>query len=153
MLQYPREDAKTLVKTAFEDTRGIKEYHDDGHRIIGKTGISLGSYGESVTVEIPETQSSNEETMISVTADKEVSMNVTANPGKYKSRFLEQLETFRGHDIEEILDVLGENMSPEDSNEVASSDALSDGSSGLGKVMLIMMLLFLFFNFMIFASL
>lgn len=152
VLQYPREEAKTIVKAAFENTRGIKQYHDDGHRIIGKTGMGIGSYGERIIAEIPEAQSGEEETMISVTAEKEVGMNVTANPEKYKSRFLEQLETFRGYEVEEVLEVMGESMSPADSKEVASADELRDGSSSMGMVMIAMILLFLFFNFVIFAS-
>lgn len=153
VLQYPRQEARTLIKAAFENTRGIKQYHDDGHRIVGKTGMGIGSYGETITVDIPEAQSNETETMITVTAEKDVSMNVTANPDKYMSRFLEQLETFRGHDIDHVLDVLGKDMTPEESKEVDSVDELSDGSSSMGKVMLVMLIFFLFFNFMIFASL
>jgi len=152
VLEYPREDAKTLVKAAFENTRGIKQYHDDGHRVIGKSGMGLSSYGEQVIVEIPETQSSDEETMVSVSAEKEVSTNITANPEKYQSRFLEQLESLRGQDVDTVLDKMSQNMSPEASKEVSSSDELRDGSSSMGVVMVIMMVLGLLFTFMMMAA-
>jgi hypothetical protein len=46
ILQYPRDDAKILIKASLERTSGIKHYYDDGHRIIAKSGMSIGSYGE-----------------------------------------------------------------------------------------------------------
>lgn len=152
VLQYPRGETKTLVKAAFENTKGVKQYHDDGQRIVGKTGMGIGSYGESVTVEIPETQSSQDETMISITASKEVSTNITANPEKYKSRFIEQLERLRGREVEDILNIMSENMDPNQSKEIESADRLSDGSSNVAVIMVLMFLAFLFFQFIIFAS-
>lgn len=152
ILEYPREDAITLVKVAFENTDGIEQYHDDGHRVIGKSGMGFSSYGEQVIVEVPETQSSEAETMISVTAEKEVSTNITASPEKYKSRFLEQLNAFRGEDIEVILEWMSQNISPETSKEVTSSDELRDGSSSVGVVMVIMVVVGLLFTFLMMAA-
>jgi len=152
VLDYSRENAKTLIKAAFENTNGIKQYHDDGHRIIGKSGMGFSSYGEQIVVEIPETQTSDDETMITITAEKEVATNITANPEKYKSRFLEQLDTFRGNDVDTVLDWLNENMEPGESKEVSNGDELRDGSSSMGIVMVIMMVLGLFFTFMMMAA-
>ncbi|MGB9965402.1 hypothetical protein [Halobacterium hubeiense] len=151
-LDYPREDARTIVKAAFENTRGIKQYNDDGHRVIGKSGMGLASYGEQVTVEIPENQASKGQTMISVTAEKEVSMNITANPDKYKSRFLQELENLRGRQIDTILDGMSEKMDPEQSKEVSSSGELRDGSSSMGIVMIVMMVLSVLFMFVMMAA-
>lgn len=152
VLEYPREDAKTLVKAAFENTKGIKEYNDDGHRIIGKTGMGLASYGEQVTVEIPETQSNDNETMVSISSEAEVSINVTANPDKYESRFIEQLENLRGRNIDTVLDEMSKTMSPSESKEVDSSTDLSDGSSRVLLVMVIVMIFFFLFMMMTMAT-
>lgn len=152
VLECSREDAKTLVKSAFEITRGIKQYNDDGPRIVGKTGMSLGSYGESVIVEIPEAQTSDTETMVSVTADKEVSMNITANPEKYKSRFLAELEKLRQHDVEDALDVVGKHITTDNTKEVGSANDLRDGTSSVSTVMILMVILSLLFTFMMMAA-
>lgn len=152
VLSYPRDDAKTLAKAAFENTRGIEQYHDDGHRVIGKTGMGLSSYGERVVVEIPETQSSADETMLSVTAEKEVSTNITANPEKYQSRFLEQLEALRGESVDDVVANMSERMDPESSKEVARSEDLRDGSSSMGKVMVAMLVVFVLFSLLMMAA-
>ncbi|MDL0129061.1 hypothetical protein [Halobacterium salinarum] len=151
-LDYPREDTRTIVKAAFENTRGIKQYNDDGHRVIGKSGMGLASYGEQVTVEIPEDQAGEEQTMVTVTAEKEVSMNITANPDKYKSRFLQELESLRGRHIDSILDGMSETMDPKQSKEVSDSGELRDGSSSMGIVMVVMMALSILFMFVMMAA-
>lgn len=153
ILEYPREDAITIVKAAFERTSGVKHYHDDGHRIIGKSGMSLGSYGEKIVVEIPENQSNEDETMISVNAEREVQVNITSNPDKYKSRFLAELETLREHDVDYILQKMSEQMRPEDSKEVTVSGDLGDGASRLLIVGILVTVLFLLFMLFMMASL
>lgn len=152
VLSYPREDAKTLVKAAFENTRGIEQYHDDGHRVVGKSGMGLASYGERVVVEIPEMQSSDDETMVSVTAEKEVSTNITANPDKYQSRFLEQLDALRGESVETVVAYMSERMDPGSSKEVARSDDLRDGSSSLATVMVVIVVVFFLFSLLMMAA-
>jgi hypothetical protein len=152
VLDCERDDAKILIKAAFENTRGIKQYHDDGHRIIGKTGMGIGSYGENITVEIPEQQSSDSETMISVSADKEVSMNVTANPDKYKSWFLTEVERLRERDLEEVKDEMAENLTAENTKEVKDAGDLREGSSSVGLVMVVTMVVFALMMFMMFAA-
>lgn len=152
VLSYPRDDAKTLVKAAFENTRGIEQYHDDGHRVVGKTGMGLASYGERVVVEIPETQSSDDETMISVTAEKEVSTNITASPDKYQSRFLEQLGALRGESVDSVVEHMSERMDPESSKEVASTDDLRDGASSMATVMVVMLVVFFLFSMLMMAA-
>jgi hypothetical protein len=152
VLNYPRSDAMTVIKAAFENTRGIEEYHDNGFRIVGKSGGGLASYGEKVTVEIPENQSDAEETMISVTSSKEVSANITANPDKYESRFLTELNKLRDKELEEVLELMNQQMNPSQSKEVNNETELSDGSSKMVKVMIAVAIMFFFFQFMIFAS-
>lgn len=152
VLECSREDAKALVKSAFEMTPGIKQYHDDGPRIVGKTGMSIGSYGESIIVDVPEAQSNETETMISVTADKEVSVNITANPEKYKSRFLSKLQKLRQHDVEDALDVVGKHVTADNSKEVGSANELREGTSSVSTVMIVMLILSLLFTFMMMAA-
>lgn len=145
-LQYNRDDAKTLVKAAFERTEGIETYYDDGYRIIGKTGSRVGlvnsSYGERVIVEVPENQASDEETMITVTAEKEVDMNVTADPEKFKSRFLNELDLFRGHPVDHVLRTFDDDHR---SKEVFSQAEQTDGRNLLWVVLAIIGL-FMFFS-------
>lgn len=152
VLEHDRDDAKTLVKAAFERTRGIKQYHDDGHRIVGKSGMGLGSYGEKVTVEIPERQSGEGETMVNVSAEKEVSVNVTANPDKYKSRFLSELDMFRDYDVESVKDTMSARLNSENTKEVRNAGDLRDGSSSMGLVMVATMILVALMMFFMMAA-
>lgn len=147
-LEYSREDAKTLVKLAFEATKGIETYHDNGIRIVGKTGFSLSSYGEIITVEIPENQPSEKETVISVSSEKEVSMNVTANPQKYEDRFFSVLNKMRGRPVDELLDEVGHTITNNGSKEVQSTEQQADGSSYLGLILALVFILMFFFMMM-----
>jgi len=147
ILERERDDAKAIVKSAFERTRGIKQYHDDGHRIIGKSGMGIGSYGEQVIVEIPERQSNEAETMLSVSAKKEVSINVTANPEKYKSRFLTSLESLRDADLDQLNQNSAVGSRSGNTKEVGAVDELRDGSSSVGIVMVLSVLLIMLMMF------
>lgn len=147
-LDYPREDAKTLIKLAFEDTRGIKTYNDNGLKIVGKTGASLGSYGEKVIVEVPEGQASDEQTMISVYSEKEIEMNITANPDKYESRFLSSLNRLRGQPIDDLLDEYAEAVTEETTKEVASANEQADGTNMLYIILAISFVMIFIFMLM-----
>jgi hypothetical protein len=147
-LEYPREDAKNLVKLAFENTRGIKTYNDNGLKIIGKTGASLGSYGEKVIVDIPENQAGDEQTMVSIRSEKEVGMNITANPDKYESRFLTELNNLRGKPIDELLAEHTESVTEESTKEVESANEQADGTNMLYVVLAISFVMIFFFMLM-----
>ncbi|MDL0136049.1 hypothetical protein PNP85_13605 [Halobacterium salinarum] len=147
-LEYPREDAKTLIKLAFENTRGIETYNDNGVKITGKTGGSLSSYGEIVTVDVPEGQASDEQTMISIQSEKEVEMNITANPDKYESRFLDVLNRMCGRPIEELLDEHSDSVTEGNTKEVASTDEQADGKSLLYVVLAVVFIMMFFFMLM-----
>lgn len=152
ILEYPRGEAKTLVKASFEACSKIFQYHDDGHRVVGKTRSGLSSHGEQIIVEIPENQSQEDETMITISAGKEVSVNVTASPEKAKSAYIESLEGLRGHEIDEILDEMNRTIDPEDSKEVESSTQLRDGSTNVAKIWIIMMVLSFLFMIVMMAA-
>ncbi len=152
ILKYPRGGTKELVKSSFESTKGIKQYNDGGSRIVGKTGMSLWSYGESVTVEIPINQTSETETMISVTADKEVAMNITANPDKYKSRFLSELENIREYSTGNTHNIERKHTRSVNTKEVSSANELRDGTlSAIIVISITLILCFIFANIIIIA--
>ncbi|GAB7118148.1 hypothetical protein [Natrinema pallidum] len=144
-IPHPREDAKTVVKAAFEDCSDIDTYFDDGIRITGKTGASLGlitsSYGEKVIIEVPENQASETETMVSVTGEKEVSANIGADPEKYISRVIKSINDIKGKDIDVIIEVLDENNVSENSKEVRNE---ADQAGGKGILILVMVLIMFF---------
>lgn len=148
---HSREDTKIVVKAAFEDMSAIKTYHDDGIRVIGKTGahgLLVTSYGEQVTVEISEDQPSDTETMISVTGQKEVGVNIGANPEKFVSQFIEKINALKDHDIEVILGVLEDNDIDVDSKEV---ERQSQQASGSWLLIVILILIFVFMLFPLLA--
>lgn len=145
-LGYNREDAKTLIKFAFENTRGIKTYNDSGTKIIGKTGASLGSYGEKVVVAIPENQAYHDQTTVNIHSEKEVDMNITANPQKYESRFLGSLNELRGYSIQELFNSNQNNITESTTKEVASANDQAGGKSLLIVVVIIVFIMFFFLS-------
>lgn len=150
-IPHPREDAKTVVKAAFEDTEGIETYYDDGTRITGKTGGSLGllvsSYGESVVVDVPHNQRRDDETEITVIGEREVSANIGADPEKYVSRFVRSLNAIKNEDVDVILETLAANDVDRRSKEVADPGEQAGGSWALKLVMAAIFVMFLFILF------
>jgi len=114
-LPYSREGTRTLVKLAFEYTKGIKTYNDDDFRIVGKTGIRFVSWGEKIIVEIPLNQKLESETKISVHSEKSVDINITAAPEIFEQRFIAEVNSLAGEDIDSI--------------EMAYSGKIKDGTS------------------------
>jgi hypothetical protein len=144
-IPHPREDSTIIVKAAFEASKGIKTYHDNGITITGKTGGRMGllasSYGEQISVEIPQNQPSETETMVSVTGKKEVSTNIGADPDKYVSQVVWHINDIKNGDIEDILSVLEENGVESNNKEVNS---VSNQAGGKGMVIIVMLILFFF---------
>lgn len=144
-IPHPRSDAKIVVKAAFEKCEDIKTYHDDGIRVIGKTGASMGlltsSYGEKVIVEIPEDQPSDSETMISVSGQKEVELNIGADPEKHVSRFIKSVNSLKNKDISSIMSILSQEGIDESSKEVENETEQAGGS---GMLIIVMLLIFIF---------
>jgi hypothetical protein len=92
-LDRSRDETLDLVTAAFERTDGIRAYHVEDDRVVGKTGVRLFSWGERVVVDL--TERGPETTELSVEADREVSFNITANAPKFESRFLDALAALR----------------------------------------------------------
>lgn len=124
MLDYPRNEAKTLVKLAFENTDTIRTYFDAGPKVIGKTGphrvgvFSL-SYGEKLLVEIPEVQPDENKTRIEVSAERAYSFNLASDSDNLESEFMNELNAGRGADIEDLLEA-NRDINSKTSKEVSS---------------------------------
>lgn len=140
-VEYPRDEAVLLVKAAFERTDGVKQYHDDGDRVLAKTRVGVTSWGEQVVVEYSEQPAGERRTTLSVDSGRELWTNVTANPQRYEARFLDELEALRGRDAEEFRESLDRRSSAGLSKEVASAGELRNGwSIAVGVVLLVTLL-------------
>lgn len=113
VLSRSNDEAKELVREAFRRTDGITQIREGGRQIVGRTGIQfprvLWSWGENVYVDVSDT-GSDDEIQLDVWAEKEVWVNITASPEKYKRRFLSELEALRDTPTEEIAES-GQNWS------------------------------------------
>lgn len=124
MLDYPRDEAKTLVKLGFENTDTIKTYFDAGPKVIGKTGphrvglFSL-SYGEKLIVEVPEVQSDEDQTRIEVTGERAFSFNAASDPETIESEFMNELNAGRDSDIEDLIEA-NQDINSQSTKEVSS---------------------------------
>jgi Fe2+ transport system protein B len=139
----PRDDAKQILKTSFELTEGIETYNDQNTTIIGKTGSDFGllvsSYGEEIIAEIPEHQPNDKETEVTITGEKEVSVNIGADPQKYVSRFERNINKIKHQDMEQIYEKLKENNIQDNTKEVDNVDDQAGGKELLVVILLIMM--------------
>jgi polyribonucleotide nucleotidyltransferase len=144
-IPHSRSDTKIIVKAAFEISNGIKTYYDDGTRVTGKSGTSFGllasSYGEQIIVEIPDYQPSETETMVSVTGKKEVSANIGADPEKYVSQVINNINKIKNKDVDTILEVLDNKNVTQNSKEVSH---INEQAGGKGVLILILIAIFFF---------
>ncbi|RKS83770.1 hypothetical protein BDK61_3164 [Haloarcula quadrata] len=101
LLEYPEEEARTLIRAAFEQCPQIKKYRERQYDVTGNTGAGLLSWGVKIIVNFPESDK-NESTPITIEPKKNVSINITANTGRIEYEFMNQVEALRGYNIEEI---------------------------------------------------
>ncbi|TKX64317.1 hypothetical protein [Halorubrum sp. GN12_10-3_MGM] len=98
VVDYSESKTIELIKTALDNTRGISEYYVEGRQIIAKTSVGfpriLWSYGEKLIIDISDS-THGDELVLNVSADKEIWMNIGANPEKYKRRFVTEFEFLR----------------------------------------------------------
>lgn len=80
-----------------------------------------GSYGEVITVEVPEIQPSENKTKAEVTSERAIGFNWTANPEKIESEFMNELNEGRGHDIDDLLE-MNTDLNSATTKEVSSPD-------------------------------
>lgn len=87
-----------MIIKAFEQTDGISKIKENEFQVVGKTGMSfprvLWSYGETIYVDISESQDENK-TPISVRGESKVAINIGSNPDKFKRRFLDEINKIR----------------------------------------------------------
>ena len=134
-----REDARALVAAAFERTDDISQYHLGEDRAVGKTGVSLFSWGERVVVEF--TDVGPDQTELAIEGEREVWTNITSRPGSVESDFLDTLADLRERDPADL---------PVNTpKRVADPDDLPAGTVALGLFLVVflplMMLPTLFF--------
>lgn len=146
-LDHSREDAKTIIKASLERMSSIDAYTDEGQRIVGKQEASLtGGNGARLTVDVPEMQESEDKTIVEANAEKEVSIDMATNPEDIKSEFLNTVNDLRKRDVDDLLDEMSQEMTPDDSKEVASSGSFGNTQSTLGKRFIIMFVVFMVFT-------
>jgi len=122
-------EARLLVTAALQNTEGVRQYHEGEDRIVAKTGLGLFSWGEAVTVDLD--RRSADETRLRVDASREVSLNVTAKPGRYEERFLAELSALRRDGPEEARRVLERARTADRSREVPDRGDLRSGRTVL----------------------
>lgn len=125
---YDLDTTILLMKTAFERTSGIKTYTQQGRRVTGKTGASLGSYGETIIAETQPTDGDGGECTITISGEKDVSMNITANPDKYVRRYMNQLLELHGRPEDNIVSIAEQTVEQGGSREVVDKSQQADGS-------------------------
>ncbi|ELZ14310.1 hypothetical protein C479_00340 [Halovivax asiaticus JCM 14624] len=97
-------------------------------------------------------QEKDKETVVEVTAEKNVAIDMATSPEDIKSDFLNVVNNLRRKDPEDVLDNLSKRMSPSDSKEVGSSNGFGNDAATMGKgfainyiVVMVFMVLFTFF--------
>lgn len=155
-LEHSREDTKTIIKASIERMSSIDAYTDEGQRIVGQQEASLtGGNGARLTIDVPEMQESEDKTVVEVNAEKEVSIDMATNPEDIKSEFLNILNKLREEDIDTLLEKMSEEIAPNESKEVTSSESFGDSQATIGKRFIIsfivIMLFTIFFGIMMTA--
>lgn len=84
ILDHTEDDARLLIKTAFEMTPRVKKYTEQGQSITGETGLGLMSYGANIIVDISEHPNDSNKTPIRVRGEKKIPLNITNDHNKTK---------------------------------------------------------------------
>lgn len=142
-LEYPIADARLLVKGALELVDDIETYHDNGSGVITATtgfrfGLVASSYGESLTLSLRSVDDAITE--VSVQGEKNVAVNIGANPEMYVLQFVQTLETLADYPLEDVIELLDQRTSA-GTKEVASESDLADDTSVLAGIVLAVFLL------------
>jgi len=125
----------------------IDAYTDEGQRVVGKQEASvMGGNGARLIVDVPEMQESDDQTVVEVNAEKEVSIDMATNPEDIKSEFLDIVNDLRTKDVDTLLDEMSREMNPEQSKEVASSGNFGDTQSTMGKRFIIIFVVLMVFT-------
>lgn len=174
---HAREDAPDVVEAALERTDCISmvEVETGGDVLVGVTNGRLTSFGEEVVVELPpdddsetladatrlnvENLDSGEEprTVVSVTAHARKSYNLSANPSKSKSDFIETLHEVKHEPVEELrgsVDQDGDDTATDgaslenEEKPVDSADVMVLGAKFMFLAFLVLLSIVLFLAFL-----
>ncbi|WP_424005594.1 hypothetical protein ACOZ4I_20270 (plasmid) [Haloarcula salina] len=145
-LDHGIEDARLLVKGALELIDDIKTYHESQYNeIIAKTGFRWGiissSYGEKLTVSL--TSIDEETTEVTVVGEKEVEINIGANPDQYVLEFIDRLETLADYPLDDVIELLSEETA-NSTKEMTSPSDQADGSQMIAIAFVAIFLMFMF---------
>lgn len=154
---YSQSETIELIKSALDNTRGISEYYVDSRQVIAKTSVGfpriLWSYGEKLIIDISDSPHRNE-IVLNVSAEKEIWMNIGADPEKYKRRFINEFERLQEQDGNasptnpdgQARASTKDSSNPSQTKEVHSDQYLSSGVKKLaiasGAVVIILFLMF-----------
>lgn len=141
-LDQPTTDSLIIVKGALELVEDVKTYHDNGDNVVtAKTGFRFGllasSYGESITVSLR--QVSPGTTEITVRGEKNIGVNVGADPDKYVLEFVQTLDTLAEYPMEDVVDLLEERTAGH-TKEVQDERDQTDGASMLAIIFALILL-------------
>ncbi|QPV63888.1 hypothetical protein I7X12_04455 [Halosimplex litoreum] len=93
LLDCSRSEARERCARAVRQTEGLSKAKETDYQVVGKTGLSfprvLWSWGEKVYVDIKEMESG--QIGINVRGEKNVPVNIGANPEKFRRRVLDEL--------------------------------------------------------------
>lgn len=130
-----------------ERMRAIDIYTDEGQRIVGKQEASImGGNGARLVVDVPEMQEHDDKTIVEVSAEKEVPIDMATNPENIKSMFLERMNHLRKKDIDTLIEEMSEVMEPGDSKEVSNSGSFDNGNSAMGARFVITFIVMMVFT-------
>jgi sensor c-di-GMP phosphodiesterase-like protein len=151
-LEHHRVDAKLIIRASMERMISVDAYTDEGQRIVGKQEASvMGGNGARLIVDVPEMQETDDQTVVEVTAEKEIAIDVVTNPEDMKSEFLDSVNDLRQKDVDMIREKMNQHISPAESKQVASSGTFEDTQSTIGKRFIITLVVAILFSLMITA--
>lgn len=136
------DDARIPVKGAFELLEDVDTYHEDERGVVtGKTGFRFGllvsSYGESIVADLREVDPGTTE--VTVRGERNVDVNVGANPDRYVHEYVRTLEMLADYPTSDLVDLLDQRTAAH-TKEVQSPRDQTDGSVLLIVVLLLLLL-------------
>ncbi|WP_208288424.1 hypothetical protein [Halobacterium sp. R2-5] len=131
------DDARLLVKGALEFVEGVETYYEEAEGVVvAKTGFRFGvltsSYGETITVQLRAVD--DETTEVTVVAEKNVGLDVGANPEKFVLAFLDRLDALADSPMEDAVAVV-DDRTRDGTKEVADPSQQADGTTVLAVVL------------------
>lgn len=143
-------EARTRVKAAFEGMGAVKAYHERDSEILGKTGVTLRSYGYALPVTFEAAEGSG--TTVDVSAKTEPEWTITGSPARYEARFASELEAVDEGDVERLRERLDEDDDEPATKEVRNGAALPYGTLKMTVTVLLVVFWLFSLQFGVFGS-